>query len=194
MGMPAIQYALADERDTGFVTLPLSSVRKWLHGSWALLFSHADDFAAYGFEADRWLWMVRHACASANVRPLALAHSTCHSASWVTEVGGRATALPVEDTRRYPLLRDAYEQVLCEAVRAADSRFVMILDDALRLRRTFAYDPGDRLPSPIDLIAMADRLRSEGVPGGRPPGAARHSIRTRGLARYASPNGVSSPF
>lgn len=189
MGMPALQYPLTGECDTSFVTLPLSSVRKWLRGSWALLFSHADDFAAYGFEADRWLFMVRYACASADVRPLALAHSTSHSSNWVTEVGGRATALPADETRRYPLLRDAYEQVLCSAIGAMDSRFVMILDDALRLRRTFAYGPGDRLPSPIDLIAMADRLRSAGLPDGGPPSA----TRARGLP-LASPIGINSPF
>lgn len=194
MGMPALQHALTAGCDMGRLTLPLSSVRKWLRGSWALLFSHADDFAAYGFEADRWLWMVRHACAAADVRPLALAHSTSHSANWVTEVGGRSTALPVDDTRRYPMLRDACEQVLCDAVAAADSRFVMILDDALRLRRTFAYQPGDRLPSPIDLIAMADRLRSAGTPGGRPPGAVRKDPRSRGASAHAAPSVVSLLF
>ena len=29
----------------------IASLRGWLHGSWGLLFSHADDFASYGFEA-----------------------------------------------------------------------------------------------------------------------------------------------
>jgi hypothetical protein len=146
----------ADERSA----LALSAVRKWLHGSWALLFSHADDFASYGFETDRWLMMVRDAFAASEVRPLALAHSTKHSANWVTEVGGR---IATYDTRRYPVLRDTSQQVLCEAIMQAGSRFVMILDDALRLRRTFAYDTHDRLPSPIDLVAMAAKLRSAGA-------------------------------
>lgn len=143
--------------------LPINSLRKWLNGSWALLFSHADDFAAYGFEADRWLMMLHDAFASADVRPLALASNSSHSAGWVTEVGGRVAVLPADDTRRYPLLRDAYQHILCEAVRETGSRFVMILDDALRLRRTFTYGMQDRLPSPIDFIAMAEKLRSAGV-------------------------------
>lgn len=182
MAMAALQYAHTSELHTAaFVRqqsgrchgaaadastiplLPLSSVRKWLRGSWALLFSHADDFASYGFEADRWLMMVRGACADVDVRPLALACNSSHIANWVTEIGGRVTALPADDTRRHPVLHDAYQQVLCEAIQDATSRFVMILDDALRLRRTFAYGAHNQLPSPIDLLAMAEKLRSGGA-------------------------------
>lgn len=163
MATAARKYAHSGEhRDNHHGMLALHSVRKWLHGHWALLFSHADDFASYGFEADRWLMMVRGACGAADVRPLALA-GTSHGTSWVTAVGGRLAALPMDDTRRYPRLRDANEQQLSEAIEQAESRFVMILDDALRLRRTFAYRAGDRLPSPIDLVAMASKLRSGGT-------------------------------
>lgn len=163
MAMTALRYAHSGDERGNHDTMPLSSVRKWLRGNWALLFSHADDFASYGFEADRWLMMVRQACASADVRPLALACSSNHSPSWVTEVGGRGVTVPTDDTRRYPMLRDAYQLLLCEAINGAESRFVMILDDALRLRRTFAYAANDRLPSPIDLIAMTKKLRSDGT-------------------------------
>jgi hypothetical protein len=164
MATAALQYAhTGEQRGDHLTMLPLSSVRRWLHGSWAMLFSHADDFASYGFEADRWLMQVRQACASADVRPLVLACNTRHSASWVTEVGGRVATLPLDDTRRYPMLRDAYQQVLCEAIKDAGSRFVMILDDVLRLRRTVLYGTRARLPSPIDLVAMAAKMRSAGA-------------------------------
>jgi hypothetical protein len=165
MAMAALRYAHPGGSASGMAvpSLPLSAVRKWLHGSWALLFSHADDFASYGFEGDRWLMMVRNACASAAVRPLALASGCGHSANWVTEAGGRVATLPIDDTRRYPMLRDAHQQLLYDAVNAADSRFALILDDSLRLRRTFAYRTHDQLPSPIDLVAMAEKLRSDGV-------------------------------
>jgi hypothetical protein len=162
MASVALQYALTGEvRGNHPAMLPLNSVRKWLHGQWALLFSHADDFASYGFEADRWLMLVRDVCGAADVRPLALACNSSHCANWVTAVGGRLAALSMDETRRYPRLRDANEQLLSEAIEQAGSRFVMILDDALRLRRTFAYGARDRLPSPIDLVAMARRLRSD---------------------------------
>ena len=40
-----------DDRATGHL-LP-GSLRTWLHGNWALLFSHPDDFAYHNFETDR---------------------------------------------------------------------------------------------------------------------------------------------
>jgi len=65
--------------------LTAAALRRWLHGRWALLFSHADDFASYGFESDRWLVHVQEAFAAADVRPLALADR--QEAGW-TDVGG----------------------------------------------------------------------------------------------------------
>jgi hypothetical protein len=115
--------------------LPAAAVRRWLHGRWALLFSHADDFAAYGFESDRWLVHVQEAFTAADVSPLALADR--QEASWVTEVGGRTTTLAFERS----------------------ARFVLTLDAGLRPRRTFVYERGDRLPSPMDLAALAREVR-----------------------------------
>lgn len=43
--------------------LPAAALRRWLSGRWALLFSHANDYAAYGFESDRWLVHVQEAFA-----------------------------------------------------------------------------------------------------------------------------------
>ena len=96
--------------------LPAAALRRWLHGRWALLFSHPDDFAAYGFESDRWLVHVQEAFAAADIRPLALADR--QEAGWVTEVGGCTTTLAVDE----------------------QARFVMTLDAALRPRRTFVYN------------------------------------------------------
>jgi len=112
---------------------------------WALLFSHPDDFASYGFEADRWLVHVREAFAATGVRPLALAATAGSStADWVTQVGGSS----------------------CAGLRAAIAdgrRFVITLDDSWRPRRTFFYTRRDRLPSPMDLAVAAERLRRQCV-------------------------------
>jgi hypothetical protein len=141
--------------------LPAAALRRWLHGRWALLFSHADDFAAYGFESDRWLVHVQEAFAAADVRPLALADR--QEAGWVTEVGGCTTALALSEIQRYPVARDSSEEALRKAAFERSARFVMTLDAGLRLRRTFVYTQRDRLPSPMDLAALARQARDSSL-------------------------------
>jgi hypothetical protein len=137
--------------------LPAVALRRWLHGRWALLFSHPDDFAAYGFESDRWLVHVEEAFAATDIRPLALARR--HETGWVTAVGGCTTALGLDEIQRYPVARDSREEALRAAAFESSTRFVMTLDAALRLRRTFVYTQQDRLPSPMDLAVLAKSLR-----------------------------------
>ena len=143
--------------------LAAPSLRRWLHGRWALLFSHADDFAAYGFESDRWLVHVQEAFAAADVRPLALADR--QEAGWVTEVGGCTTTLALDEIQRYPVARDSREEELRSAAFDQSARFVMTLDTSLRLRRTFVYTQQDRLPSPMDLAALAREVRDSSFNG-----------------------------
>lgn len=144
--------------------LPAVAVRRWLHGRWALLFSHPDDFAAYGFESDRWLVHVQEAFAATGIRPLALAGQ--HEAGWVTEVGGCTTSLSLDEIQRYPVARASREETLRDAAFDPAARFVMTLDAGLRLRRTFVYTQRDRLPSPMDLAVLAKGLR-DGAKAGR---------------------------
>lgn len=144
--------------------LPAAALRRWLHGRWALLFSHPDDFAAYGFESDRWLVHVEEAFAATDIRPLALAGR--HESGWVTEVGGCTTSLALDEIQRYPVARDSREETLRSAAFDPAARFVMTLDPALRLRRTFVYTQRDQLPSPMDLAALAKSSR-DGTNGWR---------------------------
>jgi hypothetical protein len=137
--------------------LPAVALRRWLHGRWALLFSHPDDFAAYGFEVDRWLVHVQEAFAATDIRPLALAGD--HEASWVREVGGCTTSLALDEIQRYPVARDSREEALRTLAFEPRTRFVMTLDAGLRLRRTFVYAKSDRLPSPMDLAVIAQGMR-----------------------------------
>jgi alkyl hydroperoxide reductase subunit AhpC len=138
-------------------SLPAVAVRRWLHGRWALLFSHPDDFASYGFESDRWLVHVQEAFTATDIRPLALAGD--HEASWVREVGGCTTSLALDEIQRYPVARESREETLRNAAFEPRTRFVMTLDAGLRLRRTFVYAKSERLPSPMDLAVIAKGLR-----------------------------------
>ncbi len=68
MALAALKYGVWQVEPHIEQAVGIASLRGWLHGSWGLLFSHADDFASYGFEADRWLC----ACAAERRRAPAL--------------------------------------------------------------------------------------------------------------------------
>jgi hypothetical protein len=156
MGSPAVRY----EQPSDLQPVGIASLRGWLQGKWALLFSHADDFASYGFEADRWLVHVRDAFESRGIRPMSLASSAdALVPTWIAEVGGSALSIRTSISQRLAPILNEGERGLFAAVVSASSRFVMIVDDSLRLRRTFAYSAGDRLPSPMELASMAEKLR-----------------------------------
>lgn len=147
-------------KDRPITALPVSSLRTWLQGKWALLLSHADDFACYDLESDRWLVVLRQTLAAAGVRPLGLSsRKALPRSSWVADVGGSYTTPFLEGPRRRADPCDLNACALRDAVSRSSSRFVMIIDESLRLRRTFVYKPQDHLPSLLDLAAMAGKLR-----------------------------------
>jgi len=136
------------------------SLEDWLHGKWGLLFSHAEDFAFLDLEIDRWLAVIANAFAQRQIRAIALeSRRPGYRLNWITQIQGHETevfldnALPsyVDETQFNAI-------VLASAICKAPSRFVMIVDTNLRLRRTFAYDEGARLPSVLDFVAMIDQL------------------------------------
>lgn len=123
-------------------SLPRFLLKRWLRGRWALVFSHPDDFANYGFEADRWIDQVKQAFDAASIAALAIStRAPGDHAGWITAVGGCFISSRTFDSIVY----------LCRPER----RFVMVLDDALQLRRTFLYSGADRVPSPIGLASWA---------------------------------------
>ena len=127
-------------------SLPRFLLRKWLRGRWVLVFSHPDDFAHYGFEADRWIARVSNALDSGSITALAFTTRTSgEDAGWIAAVGGCYIS---------PRTLDSIVH-FCRSER----RFVMVLDGALQLRRTFLYSDADRVPSPIDLVSLAASCR-----------------------------------
>lgn len=161
MALAALNYELQQFEPA----VGVASLRGWLHGNWGLLFSHPDDFASYGFEADRWLVHVEHALDASAVRPLALTFGAADAPrTWIEELGGATLALRDADVQRVSSLRER-ERSLVRAIVAATERFVMLIDESLQLRRTLLYSPGDRLPSPMELATMAARMRNARLHG-----------------------------
>jgi alkyl hydroperoxide reductase subunit AhpC len=133
-----------------------TSLRAWLNDGWALLFSHPDDFVRCEMEQDRWLTIARWTFAQQRVQPLALARPAQPlDAGWVTQSSGDAGIVLLEDTAELFAL---HARRLREAIQAAGSRFVMIVDSMLVRRRTFSYSDIARLPSPLDFVAWIKTL------------------------------------
>lgn len=144
----------------GMLAPPPSSdeLHDWLAGRWALLFSHPDDFASYGFEADRWLVYLRSAFDSLRLRPIAVGYDD--GSGWISQIGGRFIA-GYEVDELVPQLRSCTRSKSGE--RSAE-HFVTILDGSAHARRTTLYRPGSETPSIIELVQTAAHLRERGVP------------------------------
>jgi hypothetical protein len=123
-------------------SLPRFLLRKWLRGRWALVFSHPDDFANYGFEADRWIDQVKEAFAADSIAAVAIStRAPGDHVGWITAVGGCFIS------------QRTFDSIVSRC--SPERRFVMALDAELQLHRTFLYSGGDRVPSPIGLAAWA---------------------------------------
>jgi hypothetical protein len=144
----------------GWLTSPSSpdQLRRWLAGRWALLFSHPDDFANYGFETDRWLVYLQSAFDSLRLRPIAIGYDD--GSGWVSQTGGRF--IPnYEISELVPQLRSCTQP---KAGQSAAEHFVTILDATARARRTMLYSPSGEIPSVIELAHTAAHLRERSVP------------------------------
>jgi hypothetical protein len=136
-----ITAAREDRTQSTSWSLPLFLLRRWLRGRRALLFSHPDDFANYGFEVDRWIEQVKETFQAESIAVLAVGpRAADNQAGWIVASGGCFIS-----QRTFDSIVD------CRPER----RFVMVLDGALQLRRTFLYSSEDCLPSPIGLAVWA---------------------------------------
>lgn len=152
---------LGDRQNEPRSVLPVAMLRHWLQGRWALLFSHPGDFASYGFEADRWLVQVKEACCAAQVALLELARVRDGLHTWVADAGGTALKVRWSDVHRLSGAVRASERRLVSTVLAATTRFVLVLDESVAPRRTYAYLENACVPSPIEMACMVQRLRKQ---------------------------------
>ena len=144
-------------------TLTSPSLRAWLEGDWAIIFSHPDDFVRYDLEMDRWLVVTQRAFAARGIRPIALDSPALDPAtSWVTQVIGDSRAVLLEDpTQQHFGPVDLAAPVLREALEQVGRRFVMIIDGELRQQKVFSYDTLSGLPSPLEFLGWAQALRTK---------------------------------
>jgi hypothetical protein len=145
------------------------SLRTWLGNDWAILFSHPNDFVSYDLEVDRWLVITRRAFSDRHVRPIALGVATGDGEirpdhSWVSQVSGDERTILLEDPKQQhfgPV--DLQAPVLREEIERSERRFVMIVDNALRVQKKLSYASLSDLPSPLELLGWANALRAKQV-------------------------------
>ncbi len=156
----------------GDLTGSALSLKEWLQDDWAILYSHPEDFVGCDLELDRWIALARPAFTASGIRPLAVARPRRPlDCGWVTELTGDARALRLYDpAARRPDSPDFSAQHLQDEIESTAQRFVMVIDAALRRRKTYAYEAKDRLPSPLDFVRWAGALRDRPVSQRSPAG------------------------
>lgn len=139
------------------------SLRAWLAGRWAILFSHPGDFAQEQLEMDRWISILNQSLDARGVAAVALlgaGHDL--EAGWLVRLaalnGDRAARLSL-DPRQPERLADFAAGALRADIARNGQRFAMIIGPDLRCRRALRYRPPAELPSPLDLIGWAVALR-----------------------------------
>ncbi len=129
---------------------PGRPLRSWLRGSWAVVFSHPQDFRRCDFELDRWLAVIRRAFAHARVRALSVARA---SAGWSAHADGEQCTLLFAGG-------DPAERALAAHLsQFAGRRFVLVIDERLSVRRTYSYDALTEVPSPLEFLGWAQAAR-----------------------------------
>lgn len=140
-----------------------SSLRAWLAERWAVLFSHADDFAQEQMEMDRWVSILSRSFCGRGVAPVALASDGREpDQGWLGRLAaldhGCAAVLAL-DSPPPGALADPSADALRAQITRCGPRFAMIVDSNLRCRRALSYRLPGELPSPLDLIGWAAALR-----------------------------------
>ncbi|HEY7886855.1 MAG TPA: hypothetical protein VIC29_01335 [Steroidobacteraceae bacterium] len=140
-----------------------ASLRAWLAGRWAILFSHPDDFAQEQLEMDRWLSILSRSFAERGVTAVAMSRDGYElGQGWIgglAELGPASAAALTLDPSRPGAVADLSAGALRAQIGRHGPRCALIVDSNLRCRRTLRYRPMDELPSPLDLIGWAVTLR-----------------------------------
>ena len=150
------------------------SLRTWLAGRWAILFSHPDDFAQEQWEMDRWISVLSRSLRGHEVAAVALTrpgHNIGENdLGQLAALGGELAAVLALQPRPPALPAELAADTLRADIARSGPRFAMISDSSPRCRRVLSYRRPAELPSPLDLIGWAVALRKRDEAGRRQSG------------------------
>jgi hypothetical protein len=166
------------------------SLRAWLAGRWAILFSHPEDFAQEHLEVDRWISVLSQGFSARGVAALALDRPTrAPEDGWLGPLAAlsRDCAATLSlDLPQPAAAADFAAGALRADIAHSGPRFAMIIDAEMRCRRTLRYRLPGELPSPLELIGWAVALRKRDHTRQRPGEALVHGVGP--LGRGARPS------
>jgi alkyl hydroperoxide reductase subunit AhpC len=142
---------------------PQLTLRQWLGADWTILFSHPADFVRCELEMDRWLSVMQRSFAGSRVKPLRLPSEAPGASdnSWIDEVSADSSVVRLFAPSDHAAALDLQPYALREELSALGRRrFVMIVDAALRTRRTFTYSALAEVRSPLEFLGWACAARA----------------------------------
>lgn len=115
-----------------------NSLRNWLAGQWAVLFSNPEHFAPHPSTPTGFITMLADDFVAAQVKPLTLSRSGEVTASWLDYAGTDSAVIRLEVSRNEPIV-DLAERTLASIVTQLHSPFAIIVDALGRCRSTITY-------------------------------------------------------
>lgn len=136
-------------------------LHEWLNGDWALLFSHPGDFDRPAAGRGRWLQDMRYEFNARRAQAIAVKRDGGECAtSWIDELQIDREILRLREPPFTAADRISFAaRVLRGELLALQSRYVVIVDGALKHRGMLRYSPGRGGVSVFDLLASIDALR-----------------------------------
>lgn len=138
-----------------------TSLRDWLSGQWAVLFSHPEHFAPHPSTPAGFVTVLADDFSACGVKPIAIVNHPDAAASWLDFAGADRAVISLADSDRSASVVDLPERALAQTIARMTTPFVIIIDAIARCRSTITYRPqsGAGRRTVEDVLRMVQILR-----------------------------------
>jgi alkyl hydroperoxide reductase subunit AhpC len=136
------------------------SLRAWLDGCWAAVFSNPNDFAPAATTPPGFVTCLAHALTDAGIKPIAFNRSAEPSAhhSWFDHAIGDDSWVVLNNDGEDVI--DLAEFALAAHLDCLHRPFVSIIDERGRVRVTVTYRPSQGTRSVLDVVELVSTLKT----------------------------------